>query len=59
MPMGEIYNATLQLDRIRKDAIKRLEAEIEENKEIIKRLQQEIGGRVPLKPPFADAFGKA
>ncbi len=42
MPMGEIYNATLHLENLRKETIKRLEEEIEENKIIIKKLRDEI-----------------
>ena len=42
MPMGEIYNATVHLQKLRKDTIKKLEEEIEENKKIIKKLRDEI-----------------
>ena len=42
MPMGQIYNATLHLENLRKETIKRLEEEIEENKIIIKKLRDEI-----------------
>ena len=40
--MGQIYNATLHLENLRKETIKRLEEEIEENKIIIKKLRDEI-----------------